>query len=142
MKCSYSGVLYHCMQFVHVFCSGTPNKIFAVHNQDGICTCKPHAVLAVHCNYYIHVHVYTDTVVWPHVVRSPCFAVQVHVYTYIHVAARMRLQCRDVQYNNPLVFSVGVSCYFTNECACECVPYMFVYVHVYCVGTCVDVYIV
>ena len=42
---------------MHVFCLGTTNKIVAVHSQDSIRTCKPHAVLAVHCNYYVYVRV-------------------------------------------------------------------------------------
>ena len=34
------------------------NKIVAVHSQDNIRTCKPHAVLAVHCNYYAYIYMY------------------------------------------------------------------------------------
>ena len=31
-----------------------------MHSQDSIRTCKPHAFLAVHCNYYIHAHAFTE----------------------------------------------------------------------------------
>ena len=29
----------------------------AVQSQDRIHTCKPHTVLAVHCNYYVHIYI-------------------------------------------------------------------------------------
>ena len=45
-KCSYSASNQFCI--VHTcLCK----KIVAVHSQNS----KPHAVLAVHCNYYVHV---------------------------------------------------------------------------------------
>ena len=37
-----------CMQFCIMSFS---NKMVAMHSQDSIHTCKPHTVLAVHCNY-------------------------------------------------------------------------------------------
>ena len=40
--------------YIHVFCLGISNKIVAVHTAR---TAFAHAVLAVHCNYYVHVHV-------------------------------------------------------------------------------------
>ena len=47
MNCMQSGY-YHCYeQFIHVCCLATSNK--HVHSS---CTCKPHAVLAVHRNYF------------------------------------------------------------------------------------------
>ena len=49
-----------------------------MHSQDNIRTCKPHAVLAVHCNYYIYVHKYTDTL-------------HVHAYMYIYVHGCMHV---------------------------------------------------
>ena len=53
----YTVLSYCVIQFIHVhiFCLGTS---VAVHSQDSIRTCKPHAVLAVHCNYYARVTVF------------------------------------------------------------------------------------
>ena len=59
MKCAIYEVCYIVTSFallLTVFCIGSSNKIVAVHSQDSIRTCKPHAVLEVHCNY---IHVYT-----------------------------------------------------------------------------------
>ena len=56
-------VHYYCIQLllhtvIHTYLL---LQLVAVHSQDSIHTCKPHAVLAVHCNYcieLIHVHVH------------------------------------------------------------------------------------
>ena len=59
MKCSYSASNQFCITAYSSYMSFA-QEIVAVHSQDSIRTCKPHAVLAVHCNCYIHVYVYTS----------------------------------------------------------------------------------
>ena len=59
--------LYYCIQFMHVFCVGTSNKIVAVHSQDSVLTCT---VLAVGCNYHVHVRTYVYDGVCVHMVQG------------------------------------------------------------------------
>ena len=52
-------------------------NLVAVHSQDSICTCKPHAVLAVHCNYmYMYMHMY---------IHCTCTFGCHESYTHVHV---------------------------------------------------------
>ena len=56
--------------FIHVCCLVTSNKIVAARSLHSIHACSAHAVQALRCNYYIHVH---NTYMYMYMYCDKCF---------------------------------------------------------------------
>ena len=59
--------------------------IVAVHSQDSIHTCKPHAVLAMHYNYCAYIHVRTCTCSHPIIMSTFMYSAFVLPYTEVSI---------------------------------------------------------
>ena len=90
--------LYVCVcMHVHVVCTyTTSNKIVAVHSQDSMRLACANAVVAVHCNYYVHVHLNIHCMAYKGSCTCMCSSCEefnfvaekehIHVHVSVHVS--------------------------------------------------------
>ena len=121
----------HCIQCVHVFYSGTSSA-------HSLCTCKPHVVLAVHCNYYMYMYMY---IFWKFLSN-----IHVHVCIQFYCTQIIHVFCLGssdeiVAVHSQAAFAhaslmLSWLCTANTTCTCtlyKCTIYMYMYIMMYIV---------